>query len=59
MTTYVHDNIEVKKTGKTATKTLSSGKKDTLFEITPIHTMNGSWKKWVRDAELYEVSGVE
>jgi hypothetical protein len=54
---YVYDGTEIKRTGKQAQKTLSSGKIDTLVEITPIHTFNGSWKKWVRESELYQVVG--
>ena len=54
--TYVYENVEVKKTGRTAQKTLKSGSVDQLVEITPVDPMVGSWKKWVRDAELFEVS---
>lgn len=54
--TYVYENVEVKKTGRTAQKTLKSGSVDQLVEITPVDSMVGSWKKWVRDAELFEVS---
>ena len=52
---YVYDNVEVVKTGRTASKPLRSGKVDELYEVTPIDTIIGSWKKWVRDAELFEV----
>lgn len=55
MTTYVLDNVEVKKTGRTAEKTLKSGKVDKLFEVTPVDENIGKWKKWVRDVELFEV----
>ena len=54
--TYVYENVEVKKTGRMAQKTLKSGSIDQLVEITPVDTIVGSWKKWVRDAELFEVS---
>lgn len=56
MKTYVYDNAEVKKTGRTASKTLKSGAKDHLVEVTPVDPMVGSWKKWVREIELFEVS---
>lgn len=54
--TYVYDNVEVKKTGRTAEKALRSGKVDYLVEITPVDSLDGSWKKWVRDTELFEVN---
>lgn len=57
--TYVLDNIEVKKTGRTAQKILKSGKVDELVEVTPVDQNVGQWKKWVRDAELFEVGGEE
>lgn len=52
---YVYDNVEVIKTGRSAKKPLRSGKVDELFEITPVETMDGTWKKWVREIELFEV----
>lgn len=52
---YVYDNVEVVKTGRTAKKALRSGKVDELVEITPVESMDGTWKKWVRDVELFEV----
>jgi len=53
--TYVYDNVEVIKTGKQARKTLASGKLDVLNEVTPKDADIGTWKKWVRDSDLYEV----
>lgn len=52
---YVYDNVEVIKTGRMAKKPLRSGKVDELFEITPAETIDGAWKKWVREIELFEV----
>lgn len=54
-TTYVYDNVEVMKTGRTATKDLRSGKTDELIEVTPKDTIVGAWKKWVREADLFQV----
>ena len=54
-TTYVFENIEVKKTGRKAQRKLKSGKVDELVEITPVDEKVGTWKKWTRDAELFEV----
>lgn len=52
-TTYIYDNIEVKKTNRYAQKTLASGKVDILYEITPLHQTTGTWKKWIREGELF------
>lgn len=54
--TYVYDNVEVRKTGRIAQKQLKSGTMDQLVEITPVDTVVGVWKKWVREAELFEVA---
>lgn len=53
--TFVLDNVEVLKTGREAHKTLSSGKTEILFEVTPISPTSGCWKKWVRHSDLYEI----
>jgi hypothetical protein len=52
---YVYDNVEVIKTGRMAKKELRSGKVDELFEVTPVEAFDGTWKKWVRLSELFEV----
>lgn len=54
-TTYVHDMIEVVKTGRTALNTTKSGQKVEIVEITPIHSYNGTWKKWVSETTLFKV----
>ena len=51
----MYDGAEVKKTGRTATKTLGAGarvKEMNLVEITPVDT-TFDWKKWVRPEDLY------
>lgn len=53
--TYIYDGVEVCQTGRTAQRKLSSGKVDELVEITPIDSIIGNWKKWVREIDLYEV----
>ncbi len=59
--TYVYRDTEVKLTGRTADKELKSTRRTkepsvvTLHEITPVDSMNGTWKKWVRMTELFEV----
>lgn len=54
--TYVFEQVEVKKTGRTASQKLRSGKVDTIYEITPVEQINGSWKKWVRDNQMFQVT---
>lgn len=64
--TFVFNNTEVKLTGRTANKELKSTRRGAkananptvavLFEITPIDQLNGSWKKWVKMAELFEIT---
>lgn len=53
---YVLDNVEVKLTGRKATKVLKSGTIDMLYEVTPAQMSSGTWKKWVLMSALYEVS---
>lgn len=53
--TFLHDDVEVRKTGRTATRTLRNNKVDERFEITPVDKMNGEWKKWVRETDLYKI----
>lgn len=58
--TYVFDNVEVRKTGRSAIntkKTTLTGKEFTkvLYEITPTDSFNGIWLKWVPDDELYVI----
>lgn len=54
--TFVFENTEVVKTGRTAGRTLTSGNVITLVEITPADPTLMQWKKWVREADLFVVS---
>lgn len=54
--TYVFKNVEVRKTGRTASKELKRGKMDSLFEITPVDQTIGSWREWVRDTDLFLIT---
>lgn len=61
--TYVHDGVEVKKTGRVATRTLGvfnqNGKHiSTLVEIAPVDE-DLSWKKWVNPEALFVVKSHE
>lgn len=49
---YVLGDSEVKLTGRKAQKTLKSGTIDVQYEVTPVHSTSGSWKKWVLMSEL-------
>lgn len=58
---YVHNDTEVKLTGRIAEKSIPAvGRKKEprithLYEITPVDPEVGSWKKWVRLIDLYEI----
>lgn len=61
---YVHNDTEVKLTGRIAEKSIPAiGRKKEekpprithLYEITPVDPETGSWKKWVRMVDLYEI----
>lgn len=52
---FVYENTEVVMTGRKATKALRSGKEEILYEIAPVSSMVGSWKKWVQMNQLFEV----
>lgn len=52
--TYVHEGIEVIKTGRTAERKLKT-KTAELVEITPFDKEISSWKKWVDKRSLYDV----
>jgi hypothetical protein len=57
--TYVHDDIEVVKTGRTADRPLRSGKVETLVEITPKDQSLGTWRKWVDPIKLFVIQASE
>lgn len=58
MKTYVFKETEVVLTGKRAERKLRT-KTDTLYEIKPADSENGTWTKWVRMTDLYEIVGEE
>lgn len=55
METYVHGEIEVKKTGRQAEKAMPGNKKMVLVEITPVNEYDGTWKKWINPQALFEI----
>lgn len=53
---YVYENIEVKKTGRTASRTIGTSTKiQVVVEITPSDEDNGTWKKWVNPDQLFVI----
>ena len=63
---HVYNGIEVKLTGRVATKQITTTSRrtreistsdETLHEITPKNAEEGSWKKWVKLDELYTING--
>lgn len=68
MTTYIHENIEVKLTGRTASKkgrekrkrrtdgdNTAPVAKKLLHEVTPADKDIGEWKKWVDLETLFTI----
>lgn len=53
--TYVYGEVEVKKTGRRASKPIAGGKVSVVEEITPINDYDGTWKKWVIPTALYQI----
>lgn len=53
---YVFNGTEVVLTGKIAKRTLRSGKETAVHEIRPRLKENGTWTKWVRMNELFEIT---
>jgi len=57
--TYLLEDTEIILTGRKAQRTLRNSKIDERFEVRPADTINGSWKKWVRMTDLYEIEEEE
>lgn len=53
--TFLFEDVEVRKTGRAAKRTLRNNKVDERFEITPVDPMQGAWTKWVRNSDLYDI----
>lgn len=56
---YIFNDIEVKKTGRVATRTTTKRTKEhreSKVEITPTNISEGSWKKWVEINELFTIT---
>lgn len=58
--TYAYDNVEVCLTGRVAEKIIPAAGRaaervDQLVEVKPINDEDGSWTKFVRMTDLYEI----
>jgi hypothetical protein len=53
--TFVFGEVEVRKTGRTATKPVVGGKLMVLVEITPVNSYDGDWKKFVNPNALLTI----
>jgi hypothetical protein len=53
--TYVLHDTEVKLTGRTAQRKMPGGKALELVEVSPADENDGTWKKWVPRATLFEI----
>lgn len=53
--TYLLDDVEVVFTGRTAKRKLKKDRIDERFEVKPADKEFGSWTKWVRITDLYEI----
>lgn len=49
------DGVEVKKTGREASKPSIGGKTLSMVEIQPVNDYDGSWKKWVIPTSLFHI----
>lgn len=57
--TYVYEGTEVEKTGRCATKTIkltSRSFTETMFEIQPVDKTGPTWKRWVKETDLFTVT---
>ncbi len=52
---FVYEGLEVKLTSRKANRTLKNNKIDEIYEITPANSEQGTWKKWIRKPDLYEI----
>lgn len=52
---YVFEQTEVKWTGRLSRTVRTGAKMPMMYEITPVDHIVGSWKKWVRASDLYEI----
>jgi hypothetical protein len=55
MSNFVLSDLEVKLTGRKASRPMAGGKIQELVEVTPTDDSNGTWKKWVPRATLFEI----
>jgi hypothetical protein len=56
MQTFILQDLEVRLTGRTASRKGPGLKVQELVEVTPVDEDQGSWKKWVPRATLFEIN---
>jgi len=59
MESFVLGEVEVRKTGRSATKPLLGGKTMELVEVTPLNEYDGTWKKFVNPNSLLTIVDVQ
>lgn len=52
---YVWNNVEVRLTGRIATRMLRNKREVKLYEVEPADPEQGSFKNWVQITELYKI----
>jgi len=60
--TYLYNNVEVKLTGRYTTKKRTRQRQEIdvyVFEVEPVDTFDGAWKKWANDEDLLDINTME
>lgn len=52
---FVHEGVEVVKTGRTAERAMPRGATLVMAEITPADPAEGTWRKWVVPTALFKI----
>lgn len=50
---FVYEGVEVKKTGRKASRQGTGSRTVEMVEITPVNDYDGTWKKWVAPGALF------
>ncbi len=52
---FVYEGVEVKKTGRIASRQGAGARMVEVVEITPVNDYDGTWKKWVAPGALFVI----